>query len=83
MIPLRFSVQRLMAGVLLVAALLAAFEAGRRWERPTDRHAPAPQYPPSLIRKKPSSRAPYIPAAEPVAPAGEIPLDLPPMDSRP
>ena len=30
---LRFTVRRLMFVVLIVAALLAAFEAGRRWER--------------------------------------------------
>jgi hypothetical protein len=29
----RFTVRRLMLLVLIVAALLAAFEAGRRWER--------------------------------------------------
>jgi uncharacterized membrane protein YidH (DUF202 family) len=29
----RFTVRRLMLVVLIVAALLTAFEAGRRWER--------------------------------------------------
>ena len=30
---MRFTVRRLMLVVLIVAALLTAFEAGRRWER--------------------------------------------------
>ncbi|MDE2104702.1 MAG: hypothetical protein KGL39_46125 [Patescibacteria group bacterium] len=31
--PMRFTVRRLMGAVLLVAIILGAFEAGRRWER--------------------------------------------------
>jgi len=76
----RLTVRQAMLIVLLVAALLGAFEAGRQWER-SARRSEVPLDLPSvgeLLTRRP--RKPYLPPDDVREPAGDYspPLDLSP-----